>query len=95
MSEHTPGPWIAKHRHSEAKATDDEIYGLGWYIEGPPEPMRGQFAKAADARLIAAAPQMLAALEAALPGIRRASQPNVEDMIVAAIAKARGITQKY
>ena len=63
MSEHTPGPWVAKHRHSEAKATDDEIYGLGWYIEGPPEPMRGQFAKAADARLIAAAPDLLAALE--------------------------------
>ena len=38
--------------------------GLGWDIEGPPEPMlRGQFAKAADAKLAAAAPDLLEALE--------------------------------
>jgi hypothetical protein len=42
----------------------DECCGLGWEIIGPPEPqLRGQFARAADARLIAAAPDLLAALQ--------------------------------
>lgn len=64
---HTPGPWRAEHRHSGAGATDDETGGLGWDIVGPPEPsMRGQFARAADARLVAAAPELLAACKALL-----------------------------
>jgi hypothetical protein len=37
--------------------------GLGWEIEGPPDAtLRGQFARAADAHLIAAAPEMYEAL---------------------------------
>lgn len=64
MPAHTPGPWKAKHRHRYASPTDDEYAGVGWDIEGPPEPMfRGQFEKAADAYLIAAAPDLLAACE--------------------------------
>ena len=39
--------------------------GLGWDIDGPLEPMlRGQFSRAADARLVASAPDMYQALRA-------------------------------
>lgn len=60
----TPGPWVVSHRCSGAGWHDDETFGLGWELEGPPEPMlRGMFAKAADAHLIASAPNLYAALE--------------------------------
>jgi hypothetical protein len=72
---HTPGPWDAWHRHINGRLNDDEIDGLGWNIDGPPKPMRGQFSLAAyeylflickhtgDARLVAAAPDLLAAAQ--------------------------------
>lgn len=64
MSEkHTPGPWRVRHRHYDAGPNEDEIGGLGWELEGPPEPMRGHFALAADAHLVAAAPDLLASLK--------------------------------
>ena len=90
MSDHTPGPWHAAHRHGDGTAHEDVIGQLGWEVHGPPEPgpgCRGQFRKAGDAHLIAAAPDLLAALETCLKGgtsmagIKQAS---------AAMAKARG-----
>ena len=63
MSKHTPGPWEAHHRHVYAKHDDDEIAGLGWEITGPDKPIRGMVSKAADAHIIAAAPEMLAELK--------------------------------
>lgn len=73
-AKHTPGPWRAVHRFIGAGPHDDEVAGLGWEVEGPPEPDgRGQFAKAADAHLIAAAPDLLAACELAL----KACQENI------------------
>ena len=55
LAKATPGKWEAYPRHSQNSGDDDEESGLGWDIEGPPEPMlRGQFSKAADAKLIAA-----------------------------------------
>ena len=60
---HTPGPWRAVPRSSICDTPSEGKDGLGWDIEGPPEPMlRGQFAKGADARLVAAAPAMFDAL---------------------------------
>lgn len=59
-AKHTPGPWKAVCRSIDNQEND---YFLGWDIEGPPEAQRGQFERGADARLIAAAPQMLSALE--------------------------------
>ena len=63
---HTPGPWRVDHRHIHAERDSDEMSGLGWELTGPRKPMRGDFARAADAHLAAAAPDLLEALEGAL-----------------------------
>lgn len=95
---HTPGPWKVYHRHERAGPHSDEMAGLGWELEGPPEAMlRGQFAKAADAHLIAAAPDLLAALEAAHDILEDQYEPCepgcacILHIVEAAIAKARGV----
>ena len=63
----TPGPWTVEHRHCDKTSLDDELCGLGLDVIGPPEALnRGQFARAADARLIAAAPELYEAIQAAL-----------------------------
>jgi hypothetical protein len=50
----TPGPWRVSHRAYGCDENDDESAGLGLEIEGPPEPgLRGQFARSADAQLVA------------------------------------------
>ncbi len=67
MTAHTPGPWTVHHRCVDKSPYDDESCGLGLEVDGPPEPqLRGRFARAADAHLIAAAPELLAALEQAV-----------------------------
>ena len=54
----TPGPWRVNPRHGHG----DEVSGCGLDIDGPPEPLLlGQFSREADARLAAAAPDLLAA----------------------------------
>ena len=88
MSEHTPGPWTVRHRHVLCGPDDDESCGLGLEVDGPPEPMRGKFALAADARLVAAAPDMLAVLVDIADGPNR-TPPEV----AAVIAKAKGETE--
>ena len=58
----TPGPWTARPRHVHNDGTQDAINGVGWSITGPPEALvKGQFSRAADAYLMAAAPELLAA----------------------------------
>ena len=67
MTAHTPGPWTVRHRCVDTSPYDDERCGLGLEVDGPPEPhLRGRFARAAAAHLVAAAPELLAALEAVL-----------------------------
>ena len=80
---HTPGPWTAEPRHVHNDGTQDESAGLGWDVEGPPEPMlRGQFARAADAKLVAAAPDLLEAsrlvLIAHIPEMTRLADGDVD-----------------
>lgn len=61
----SPRPWSVSHRHASCTVNDDEECGLGLEIEGPPEAtMRGQFSRAADARLIALAVNLAAPLAA-------------------------------
>ena len=63
QAEHTPGPWTVRHRCVDKSPYDDESCGLGLEVDGPLEPqLRGRFARAADAHLVAAAPELLAAL---------------------------------
>ena len=94
---HTPGPW----RVSEDLGTCDgiEIYaGINEYLISNVNPNRPQFE--ANARLIAAAPELLAACEGVL-GVLNHGTPTKEDgtpnthwkhidIIRAAIAKATG-----
>ena len=107
---HTPGPWVANFGdgagydtlsagHEIMSADGKQFVGIdeGDDYEGPDDP---QFF--ADARLIAAAPDLLAALEFALRDMEGARAqfashtPNVGILVVsigiarAAIAKARG-----
>ena len=105
MSKHTPGPWKAVPRDVDADKPGNmdigESSGLGWDIEGPPEPqLRGQFAKGSDAQLIAAAPELLAALEHVKDCLRPfientekgivKGKPMKLSVICSAIAKAKG-----
>jgi len=83
MSEHTPGPW-------EYDANDDAVYGPE--ADGFPFVMSTLNIKEPDARLIAAAPELLAALEHLMaqdngPGCWT---PEFESQVRAAIAKAKG-----
>ena len=94
MSKHTPGPWNAVPRDVDADKPGNmdigESSGLGWDIEGPPEPqLRGQFAKGSDAQLIEAAPDMLAALELCHEHLNWDSPIELK-AVIDAIAKAEG-----
>ena len=91
---HTPGPWIA-----EFSDYGEEIwfggYGAGmWTVEPPGAYLDGL--SAANARLIAAAPDLLAALEQCLPIIDAYRRAALGDGDIAAhnarvaIAKAKG-----
>jgi hypothetical protein len=54
---HTPGPWT----YSDQRMPDDDA--RGWWVEGPASAFVAQTLTEADARLIAAAPDLLAALK--------------------------------
>lgn len=53
----TPGPWVLSRRFALNKDRDiskEDPAGLGWEVEGPPEPiLRGQFKRGYDALFIA------------------------------------------
>lgn len=92
-NERTPGPWAAVPGTIDAR---EEDYFSGWEIEGPPQAQRRQFARGSDARLAAAAPDLLAACEAVssafyAPGVDAVVKlADAMDMIDAAIARAKG-----
>ena len=85
----TPGPW--------GVLFDSCLHcGGEWVITGPPSGAHGQFANEADARLIAAAPEMYEVLKAiAFEGaggsFRHLTSENAAKAL-AAIAKAEGTT---
>lgn len=111
MSGHTPGPWRVGYRAMDVVSDNVKICGdakicdiRGWgYLTGnghgalglpPEEAVRIQDA---NARLIAAAPEMLEALKAAMPYVARYESAHASNealdvlgMIDAAIAKAEG-----
>lgn len=67
----TPEPWVAVARHGDNDGTQDEMSGLGWDIEGPPQPMRGQFSRCADAKFAAHSPEYVALLVAVVEAVRK------------------------
>jgi hypothetical protein len=100
MSKHTPGPWLFRGKsssvHEQPKNKPGEKYAYGKQIFR----FRDDDDEAAgisdeDLALILAAPDMLAALEAALTFLVVAGTDHAEPMRVvlrAAIKKARGAT---
>jgi hypothetical protein len=87
---HTPGPWRAYCRditYRDGAWWPEEEF-LQWEVEGPPEPYgRGSYHQA-DAHLIAAAPDLLHALERALEN--NTLPPDITALARHAIDKARG-----
>ena len=88
-SEHTPGPWRIDDDPYHIIAAYNGDWSDFWSVAtatgdcGP-----GKSRTAANARLISAAPDLLEALEVALPFIRTSDA--VLQLARAAIAKARG-----
>ncbi len=92
-SKHTPGPWRRDIRHDTANRH---------HVYGPPHPLDGgnyapicTTSNPADAELIAAAPDLLAALEEWVTAFGPVEVPNTQgaDLLAksrVAIAKAKG-----
>lgn len=92
MSAHTPGPWEAHAFHQNDTVTGAEYVQVA-HVFGPTGglPLKAEAERHANAALIAAAPDLLEALEA----ISRAGTLNdqsVIDQMRDAIAKAKGGT---
>lgn len=81
MQQHTPGPWIANHFHVAARGPGIEDHCIVGRVDG----CTGQEALA-NARLIAAAPDLLEALIEMASGHSMAGEARAR----AAIAKATG-----
>jgi hypothetical protein len=90
MGNHTPGPWIigTDPRYPSEPCVDAVVDGVVWHIAlchmgiGPDDS-----SAEANARLIACAPELYAALKAALPGLRGERHAAA----LAAIEKADGV----
>ncbi len=86
----TPEPWVAVARHSGNDGTQDEMDGLGWDIEGPPKPMRGQFSRCADAQLAAHSPEYVALLVTVVEAAR--VDDGRRDRGAKRVARVRGVS---
>lgn len=95
---HTPGPWHVAHPRSRRSLPHIRNFEGIYVMDAPPrrEGVHGTVRQAADARLIAAAPELLEAAQAAWNCIAELSptQARVEtaQMLQAAIDKATGST---
>ena len=89
MTKHTPGPWRTRYIKTlnPAIAAAESIVATVNSVN-PQNPEE----RIANARLIAAAPDMLEALEVARAHVSPALQPNIYEMMDAAIDKAKGVT---
>ena len=88
VSSATPGPWTATCRDMDQQSGRHS--GLGWEIEGPPEPiLRGQFALAEDAQFIAHAREDIPALLAEVDRLRAYIVKAQEDFAIQVVANDR------
>lgn len=86
MSKHTPGPWeVSEDDPCEIESADGRFVAM--VLPAPELNWDMNAEREANARLIAAAPDLLAALRAARGYV---SQPKVLAAILSAIAKATG-----
>lgn len=83
-AQHTPGPW-AFCNHTLCQATGNYLH-LGKFVESPG--LGGQ--AGANRRLIAAAPELLAALQWVMAGVAGCQKNPEYEAARAAIAKATG-----
>ncbi len=105
MSTHTPGPWIASHRRGQDGNYRTEVYSpehggiatCDWTMKHCGNGVTETY-REANARLIAAAPEMLEALRRAVVALAGATvhAPELDLMddyqiVSAAIAKAQGM----
>ena len=95
MSEtkHTPGPWTVREYPHLAHPFTQSLYEIEFGGEG--ELICDTVYERSDANLIAAAPDMLAALEDAREALNKPPFINSQTLkcIDAAIAKAKGVTK--
>lgn len=104
MTTHTPGPWIMQSKQKSARSRKWYEHGetitvlgceTGYFgiatVGGPSNPDM-QDTMRANARLIAAAPELLEALEALLKEVSTYHKYPTMKMAKAAIAKAKGAT---
>ena len=94
-TQHTPGPWKINKKYSFSVETLSDGQGINIIAEcSDPDGIRSAGEDSANAKLIAAAPDLLAALEAIIKMIGPyAGQGRMDTEISAAraaIAKARG-----
>lgn len=92
MSKHTPGPWHAGRGQQSTIVYDAEGWGVAsaTVFHGRTEPETS----IANASLIAAAPDLLAALELVLDDPQSLDgRPRTYEAARAAIAKAKGLPQ--
>lgn len=87
----TPGPWIAVSRGCFGKTHEADVHECAkWDVDmDDGEFMRGNF-RMEDANLIAAAPELYAALQECLNHGSMTGHEYVTDQALAALAKARG-----
>lgn len=84
MSKHTPGPWIHDGQHVYAKGS------FKLYVEGTRFGAKGSLV--ANARLIAAAPDLLAALKLCAGVV--AGETLHKDALILALTKAQAAIRK-
>lgn len=88
---HTPGPWYVAVGNIDGPCITGILAGPVWVVGNIECPIKNE----ADARLIAAAPEMLAALKQAQNALYFAQNPEsrgAAQVVGAAIAKAEGRT---
>ena len=101
-TKHTPGPWHIIHEptlstyHIRVEDLDAAPVASLFYSSGGSRPQLSRELIDANARLIAAAPDLLAACEAIMPHLDsdlNAHEPWVKEIsaMAAAIAKAKGV----
>jgi len=88
MNKHTKGPWVMDKRMENLVGVDGKrvcVYGSGLSFQGLPDPE-----SVANAKLIAAAPEMLEALKKACLIMQREIPWDAEKEIREVIRKAEG-----